>query len=105
MRGRMASRCAPSWQAGARGIVSAGFAPGFTPPGQTEALREAARQGIVVVQSTRAGSGRTFRGQRLRDAGFLIADNLSPQKARILLALALTVTDEPAEIERIFRTY
>ena len=65
----------------------------------------AAAQGIVVVQSTRAGSGRTFRGQRLRDAGFLIADNLSPQKARILLALALTVTSEPAEIERIFRTY
>jgi L-asparaginase len=92
-------------QAGARGIVSAGFAPGFTPPGQTEALREAAGQGIVVVQSTRAGSGRTFRGQRLREAGFLIADNLSPQKARILLALALTVTDDPAEIERIFRTY
>jgi len=92
-------------QAGARGIVAAGFAPGFTPPGQTEALREVARQGVVVVQSTRAGSGRTFRGQRLRDAGFLIADNLSPQKARILLSLALTVTGEPSEIERIFRTY
>jgi L-asparaginase len=91
--------------AGARGIVAAGFAPGFCPPDEIEALTEAARQGIVVVQSTRAGSGRTFRGTRLRQAGFLIADNLNPQKARILLALALTVSSDPDTIMRIFRTY
>ena len=91
--------------AGARGIVSAGFAPGFAPPAQADALREAVASDVVVVQSTRAGSGRTFRGQRLREAGFLIADNLTPQKARLLLALALTRTDEAAEIDRMFRTY
>ncbi len=91
--------------AGARGIVSAGFAPGFVPPGQMTALSEAAKAGVIVVQSTRAGSGRTFRTSRMREAGFLIADNLTPQKARILLALALSVTDDPAEIERMFRTY
>ena len=43
--------------AGAQGIVSAGFAPGFAPPGEFEALKEAVAQGVVVVQSTRAGSG------------------------------------------------
>jgi len=91
--------------AGARGIVSAGFAPGFPPPGDFDALKEAVAKGLVVVQSTRAGSGRTFRGTRLREAGFLIADNLNPQKARILLALALSVTQDPDEIARIFRTY
>lgn len=91
--------------AGARGIVAAGFAPGFCPPGEVEALTEAVHQGIVVVQSTRAGSGRTFRGTKLRQAGFLIADNLNPQKARILLSLALTVTSDPATITRIFETY
>lgn len=91
--------------AGARGIIAGGFAPGFCPPGEIEALTEAARQGIVVVQSTRAGSGRTFRGTKLREAGFLIADNLNPQKARILLALALTVTSHPEAIMRMFRTY
>jgi L-asparaginase len=92
-------------QAGAKGIVSAGFAPGFAPPGQFEALKEAAAHGVVVVQCTRAGSGRTFRSTRLADAGFLIADNLNPQKARILLAVALTVTHDLEEIARIFRTY
>ena len=91
--------------AGAKGIVSAGFAPGFTAPGEAAALKDAVKAGIVVVQSTRAGSGRTFRSKSLRDAGFLIADNLNPQKARILLALALSVTNDPDEINRIFRTY
>ncbi len=91
--------------AGAKGIVSAGFAPGFTAPGQAEALREAVRQGVTVVQSTRAGSGRTFRGKKLAESGFLIADNLNPQKARILLALSLTVTSDPEQIAQMFLTY
>jgi L-asparaginase len=90
---------------GAKGIVSAGFAPGFAGTADGEALREAVAQGITVVQCTRAGSGRTFRGKRLRESGFLIADNLTPQKARLLLALALTVSDDPAEITRMFATY
>ncbi len=91
--------------AGARGIVSAGFAPGF--PGEADAaeLVQAVKQGIIVVQSTRAGSGRTFRGKRATASGFLIADNLNPQKARLLLALALTRTSDPAEIARMFETY
>jgi len=92
-------------QAGAKGIVAAGFAPGFCPPSEVDALTEAVGQGIVVVQSTRAGSGRTFRGTKLRQAGFLIADNLNPQKSRILLALALTVTSDPEAIIRMFRIY
>ena len=91
--------------AGARGIVSAGFAPGFPGTADAEELETAVKQGIVVVQSTRAGSGRTFRGKRARESGFLIADNLNPQKARLLLALALTVTSDPDEITRIFETY
>ena len=92
--------------AGARGIVSAGFAPGFCGKPDFEVLRAAVQEkGVVVVQSTRAGSGRTFKGKRLREAGFLIADNLTPQKARLLLALALTCTSDPAEIERMFLTY
>jgi L-asparaginase len=91
--------------AGAKGIVSAGFAPGFSSPGDSEALKTAAAQGVIVVQSTRAGSGRTFRSKRLADAGFLIADNLNPQKARILLAVALSVTQDPERIAEMFRSY
>jgi L-asparaginase len=92
-------------EAGAQGIVSAGFAPGFCGPGDLEVLEEAVRRDVVVVQSTRAGSGRTFRSTRLTKSGFLIADNLNPQKSRLLLALALTVTRDQAEIARIFAEY
>lgn len=91
--------------AGAKGIVSAGFAPGSPPPADLIALSEAVKQGVVVVQSSRAGSGRIFRSKRLTDAGILSGDNLNPQKARLLLALALTRTSDPAEIARMFATY
>ena len=75
------------------------------PAGRSGGAERGGAPGLVVVQSTRAGSGRTFRRGALRQAGMLIADNLNPQKARMLLALALTVTRDPEEIMRIFRTY
>ncbi len=91
--------------AGARGIVFAGFAPGFVTPAEAEALRGAVAAGVAVVQSTRAGSGRAFPTTRVLESGFVPADNLTPQKARVLLSLALTVTRDPKEIARIFATY
>jgi L-asparaginase len=91
--------------AGAKGIVSAGFAPGGTSPAETAALKEAAGQGVIVVQSTRAGSGRVFHGTRHRENGFLVADNLNPQKARILLSLALTRSGDPDAIAEMFARY
>lgn len=91
--------------AGAQGLVSAGFAPGMVTPGEFEALCEAVAGGVTVLQSTRAGSGVTLDSRRLKAAGIIPADNLNPQKARILLALALTVTRDPAEIRRILATY
>lgn len=91
--------------AGARGIVSAGFAPGMSSPAEVEALEAAVAKGIVVVQSTRAGSGRVVQRAGLTAKRFVAADNLNPQKARILLMLALTRTSDRGEIERIFATY
>lgn len=92
--------------AGAKGIISAGFPSGSPSPAQKSALVEAARAGIAVVQSSRSGSGRVISDKvSLRQAGFVAADNLTPQKARILLMMALTVTTDTDEIARIFDTY
>lgn len=91
--------------AGARGIVSAGFAPGETHEPEMIALREAAMNGIVVVQSTRAGAGRVPPTSRLTANGFVGADDLTPQKARILLALALTQTSDLHRLDQMFRRY
>jgi len=91
--------------AGAKAIVVAALAPGMTPPGDLEAIKEAIAAGVTVMLSTRAGSGVALDGSRAKALGALTADNLNPQKARLLLALALTVAREPDEIRRIFATY
>ncbi|WP_237480363.1 asparaginase [Lichenibacterium dinghuense] len=91
--------------AGARGLVQAGFAPGMPTEAEFEALREAVAAGVAAVLATRVGSGVALDGERVRAGGVVGADNLSPWKARILLALALTRTSEAAEIRRIFATY
>ncbi len=89
--------------AGARGIVAAGFAPSFVTPAMAAALEAAVAKGVVVVLSTRAGSGRAARTTRAQKAGFIAADNLTPQKARILLALALA--SGAMDYDRVFATY
>ncbi len=92
--------------AGAKGIVSAGFPSGSPSPAQKAALKQAAGAGVVVVQSSRSGSGRVIDDKvALRDAGFVAADSLTPQKARILLMMALTVSSNVDEIRRMFDTY
>jgi L-asparaginase len=91
--------------AGARGIVSAGLAPGIPAPKERVALEKARDAGLVIVQSSRAGSGRVALRRYLDEAGLIGADNLNPQKARILLMLALTRTSDVKEIRRIFATY
>ncbi|HUQ99701.1 MAG TPA: asparaginase [Gemmatimonadaceae bacterium] len=85
--------------AGAKGIVLAGFGRSGTPV-QASALRRAASRGVVVVTATRTGSGRVLRAPTRISAGIL-----NPQKARVLLMLALTRTIEYAEIAKIFDEY
>ena len=58
-----------------------------------------------MVVASRAGSGRVFGTARKRDLGFVDADNLTAQKARILLMLALTRTRDLGEITRMFAEY
>jgi L-asparaginase len=91
--------------AGAKGIVTAGFAPGYVTPAMVKAGEAAVAAGVKVVLSSRAGSGRTFRTQRGDKSGFISADNLTPQKARILLSLALTKGLDDDGIRRAFATY
>lgn len=87
------------------GIVIAGTGAGGAGREQTEVLREAAKKGIVVVAASRVGSGRVIRTGRHRTDGWVAGDNLQPQKARILLKLALTKTKDPEDIQRMFDTY
>jgi L-asparaginase len=91
--------------AGARAIVSAALPPGVVTPAETEALLEARKRGVLIVMSSRAGSGRVLPRTVLRRQDLVVADNLTPQKARILAMLALTRTNDPGEVQRMFDEY
>jgi L-asparaginase len=91
--------------AGAKGIVSAGFAPGSPTPAQQDALLAAAKAGVVVVQCSRAASGRVAPRRKLKETGIVAGEDFSPQKARILLMLALTKTSDIAAIQAAFSRY
>jgi L-asparaginase len=90
--------------AGARGLVSAGFAPGSPSPAQQEAFVAAAKSGIVVVQCSRA-TGRVAPRRRLRETGIVAGEDFSPQKARILLMLMLLTTSDVGTIQEAFQSY
>jgi L-asparaginase len=87
---------------GARAIVSAGFPPDLPTRAERVQLERAQEAGIVIVQCSRAGSGKIARRTALRERGIITADNLTPQKARILAMLALTVTSDPETIQGYF---
>ncbi|MEE2688250.1 MAG: asparaginase [Pseudomonadota bacterium] len=92
-------------EAGAKGIVVGAMAPGYVTPRELERLEAAAKRNVTIVHSTRAGSGRVADVASRRVPGTVLADNLPPQKARILLTVALSKTDDPKELQRIFDQY
>ena len=92
--------------AGAKGIIYAGTGNGSVHKNAEAALAEATKKGVVVVRSSRVGTGTVVEAeQSYIDEHFLNGDSLNPQKARVLLALALTKTNDLNEIQRIFNEY
>ncbi|MCX7780310.1 MAG: asparaginase [Negativicutes bacterium] len=93
--------------AGAQGLVYAGVGNGGMSQTMRDALLAIADSGIAVVCSTRVSSGVvTLSAVAGYGCGkFIAADTLNPQKARILLCLALTKTHNQAEIQRMFGEY
>jgi L-asparaginase len=90
---------------GVRGIVHGGTGAGKYGPLEGEALHRALASGVVVVQATRVGAGRVLARSAVRAEGMVAADDLLPWKARILLMLGLTVTDDIDELQRMFNAY
>ena len=90
---------------GARGLVVAALPPAKVPPAQEDALRAASERGVLVVRSSRAGSGRVVPREAFSRAGYVVADNLNPQKARVLAMLALTQTSDHSAIQQFFDEY
>jgi L-asparaginase len=107
---------------GAKGIVIAVAGAGATSGNQNEGLNYAASKGVFIVTSTRTGSGRIAPPQRptggdaapavqptaeqQRRRQYTIAgEDHTPVKARVLLMVALTKTNDRNELQRIFSEY
>ncbi|HKR11462.1 MAG TPA: type II asparaginase [Pyrinomonadaceae bacterium] len=96
-----------SVNAGAKGIVIAGVGNGNMNKVSVEAAARAVKKGVVVVRSTRVATGMVDRNVEVNDDehGFIASDELNPQKARILLALALLNNHQPSQLQELFRNY
>jgi len=90
---------------GVKGIVVDGTGAGSPTTGQTEAIKRAQAKGVVVVATARTHGGRVQDTIRRNEAKIVPGDNFMPEKARILLQLALTKTSDVKEVTRIFNEY
>ena len=90
-------------QDGARGLVYAACGNGSVPEKLTDLLKETAASGVPVVIATRCGGGIVVLSEIMTATnGFIASGLLNPQKAKILLQLALTQTNNVKEIQRLF---
>ena len=87
------------------GLVLVGSGGGAYPGAFLEAGKRAVQAGIPVVLATRSWNGRVVSTPKKDADGFIVCDDLMPQKARILLMLALTVTRERQAIQEMFYKY
>ena len=94
-------------KAGAKAIIHAGTGNGSVPDYEVGALRKLRADGVQIIRSARVPDGFVLRNSEQPDDKYdwVVAHDLNPQKAKILAALALTRTNDPKELQRIFWQY
>ena len=89
------------------GIVIAGVGNGNFNKAYMDAVKRAVAAGIVVCRASRTPSGRVVLHDEINDdeVGTIVSDDLTPQKARILLMLGLTKSKDKKELQQLFFKY
>ena len=89
------------------GIVHAGVGNGNIHKNLFPVLTDARQKGVQVVRSSRVPTGPTTLDAEVDDAQyqFIASQELNPQKARILLMLALTKSNDWQQIQNYFNEY
>jgi L-asparaginase len=92
---------------GAKGIVIAGVGNGNMTKTALDACSAQAKKGVICVRSSRVATGQVGRNVEVDDdkMGTVASLGLNPQKARVLLRLALLKTQDPKAIQRYFDEY
>lgn len=90
-----------------KGIVYAGVGNGNIHKNVFPELEKARKKGVIVVRSSRVPTGATTLDAEVDDNKyeFVASWGLNPQKARVLLMLALTKTDDWKTIQKYFNNY
>ena len=93
--------------AGAKGIVIAGVGNGNLTKPAVDALAAQAKKGVICVRASRVVTGVVGRNVELEDdkLGFVASLDKNPQKARVLLRLALLKPRSAADVQRLFDDY
>ena len=89
------------------GIVLAGVGDGNFYKDVFDVAQKAQNSGIQIVRASRVPTGPTCLNGEVDDSKyhFVAALNLNPQKARVLLQLALTKTHDWQQIQKYFQEY
>jgi len=89
------------------GIVIAGVGNGNFNKAYMDAVKRAVAAGVVVCRASRTPSGRVVLHDEINDdeLGTIVSDDLTPQKARILLMLGLTKTKDKKALQQFFFKY
>ena len=92
---------------GAKGIVIAGDGNGNMSAETVKQASQAARQGTIIVRSSRVPTGTVSRNVEIDDdsLGFIVSDELNPAKARILLMLALLEDRNLPSLQQLYYIY
>jgi L-asparaginase len=96
-----------SVERGAKGIIIAGVGNGNMNKTALEACQRAAKKGVFVVRSSRVATGNVGRNVEVNDdeMGLIASYDLNPQKARILLSVALLKPRKAEEIQQLYYQY
>jgi L-asparaginase type II len=86
------------------GLVFAGFAGGRLSAGGRSAVQKAVAAGVPTVVASHVPGGRIV-GDPASGLRAVLARDLSPNKARVLLMVGLTRTRETAALQMMFDTY
>ena len=93
--------------AGARAIVHAGFGGGTVPDELRDTLAGLRARGVLLVRASRVGAGPVIRNASFDDdaCGSVVVDDQNPPRARLLAALALTRSADPAALQQVMLRY
>ncbi|WP_427309642.1 asparaginase [Cupriavidus sp. H39] len=94
-------------KSGAKAIIYAATGNGSVGDYMVEPLKAARAKGVHIVRASRTGSGVVVRNAEQPDDKYdwIVTDDQLPQKARILMALALTQTNDTKALQQVFWKY